>query len=120
MKQVRLLLTLCAFVCAASCVKEAVHTDAAFQESEEKKTLSCFVPGELIIQFDRTAVEAVEGQLMKGRVSGTGMQVLDDALPQCTRQAFGVCMKTEESGRKDTARQDCISGMSSPTMKKSI
>ena len=73
MKQVRLLLTLCAFVCAASCVKEAVQPDAAFRESEEKKVLSSIVPGELIIQFDRTTVEAVEGQLMKGKVSGTGM-----------------------------------------------
>ena len=96
MKQVRLLLTLCAFVCAASCVKEAVHTDAAFQESEEKKTLSCFVPGELIIQFDRTAVEAVEGQLMKGRVSGTGMQVLDDAL--AAMHATGIRRLYEDGG----------------------
>ena len=96
MKQIRLLLTLCTFVCAASCVKEAVQTDAAFRESEEKQTLSCVVTGELIIQFDRTAVEAVEGQLMKGRVSGTGMQVLDDAL--AAMHATGIRRLYEDGG----------------------
>lgn len=96
MKQRILLLTLSVCVCAASCVKEAVQPDAAFRESEEKKVLSSIVPGELIIQFDRTTVEAVEGQLMKGKVSGTGMQVLDDAL--AAMHATGIRRLYEDGG----------------------
>ena len=96
MKQRILLLTLSVFVCAVSCVKEAVQPGTAVRESEEKKALSSIVPGELIIQFDRTTVEAVEGQLMKGKVSGTGMQVLDDAL--AAMHATGIRRLYEDGG----------------------
>ena len=66
-------------VCVISCTKEVTHTEVvANKPSVENK--SCFVPGELIIQFDRGTVELVEEQLMKGCVSNTGLQSLDNAL----------------------------------------
>ena len=66
-------------VCVISCTKEVTHTEVvANKPSVENK--SCFVPGELIIQFDRGTVELVEEQLMRGCVSNTGLQSLDNAL----------------------------------------
>ncbi len=82
-------------ICVISCTKEVTQTEYVANSPTPEKSLS-IVPGELIIQFDRTAVEAVEGQLMKGKVRGTGMQVLDEAL--AAMHATGIRRLYEDGG----------------------
>lgn len=82
-------------VCVISCTKEVTHVEVVANKPSVEDRI-CLVPGKVIVQFDRNTVEIVEGQLMKGRVSGTGMQVLDDAL--AAMHATGIRRLYEDGG----------------------
>ena len=78
----RFLIMMTAACMAFSCAKEAVQSPVSSCENTQNqiKKSEVFVPGQVIVQFDKAAVETLEARLTKGALDNTGNESLDRVL----------------------------------------